>query len=267
MKKGKIDWVVAFSFVILGLFLACALFAPYIAPYPYDMQNRDRPLDPPSSLHWLGTDELGRDVLSRLIYGARVSAGVGLGVETVALFIAFLIGTTAGYFRGRWDTVAMRATDAMFAFPDILLAILIIGISGPGIKGVFVALIVVGWPSMTRLLRGMTLTLREREFVIAAKSIGVSELAILRGHILPHLTRAALAAATVEIAGLILAESALSFIGLGVQPPYPSWGSMISQAREQMRSNPGLLIYPCVSLSLVVMSFTFVGEWLQQKMR
>lgn len=259
------DICIALSLLWLGTVLLCALFASWIAPYPYDVQHRQHPFMPPNSEHWLGTDEFGRDLLSRLLYGARISIAVGLGVETVAVLIALVLGLTAGYFQRLWDTLIMRLTDAMFAFPDILLAILIAGISGPGVQGVFVALLVVSWPSMTRLVRGMTLVLREQEFVHSARSLGAPGIWIMRRHLLPHLVRSVIAAATVEIAGLILAESALSFIGLGVQPPYPSWGSMINTAREHMRSYPPLLVYPCLALSLTVISLTFVGEWLQQR--
>lgn len=264
-QRGLTQWVVWFGMGYLSLVFICGIAAPWVAPYGYDVQFRDRASASPSAQHWLGTDELGRDVLSRLIYGARVSLFIGVGVELIAILIALILGITAGYFRGRLENVIMRFTDAMFAFPDILLAILIVGISGPGLQGVVVALIVVSWPALTRLVRGMTLVLREREFVQAARASGASEVWIARRHLLPHLIRGVLAVSTVEIAGLILAESALSFIGLGVQAPHPSWGSMINTGREYIRSNPSLVFYPAFALSLTVVSLTFVGEWLQDR--
>lgn len=266
MKQRHLtQWIVWAGMGYLALVFICAIAAPWIAPYGYDVQFRDRASASPSPQHWLGTDELGRDVLSRLIYGTRVSLFVGVGVELIAILIALILGITAGYFRGRLESLIMRFTDAMFAFPDILLAILIVGISGPGLRGVVIALIVVSWPALTRLVRGMTLVLREREFVRSARSTGASEVWIARRHLLPHLIRGIIAVSTVEIAGLILAESALSFIGLGVQPPHPSWGSMINTGREYIRSNPSLVFYPALALSLTVISLTFVGEWLQER--
>lgn len=266
MKSGffRSLWIGLCASYIL-LLLGAAVFAPWIAPYSYETQNREAILAAPSPKHWLGTDELGRDVFSRLLYGARVSLGIGLGVESITIFVALLIGTLAGYFRGKVDTLLMRFTDAMFAFPDILLAILILGISGPGFQGVLIALAVVNWPSMTRLVRGLTLVLREKDFVLAAQSTGAPGSWIARKHLFPHLIRTVFAVSTVEIAGLILAESALSFIGIGVQPPYPSWGSMISNGRDFMRSQPSLVFYPALALSMTVISLTFVGEWLQDR--
>jgi len=251
------------SLAYLCFVAAIALFAPMIAPYRYDAQDASAVLQPPSDPHLLGTDELGRDVFSRLVYGARVSLTVVLQVELLEVLIGVTLGLLAGYFRGRWDTVIMRFTDMMFAFPDILLAILIVAILGPGLHNVFIALALTGWPSMARVVRSQTLALREREFVEAARAMGLSHFRILWRHILPNLLPTIVVAVTVDSAGVVLAESALSFLGLGAQPPTPSWGRMIDDARQLMRSHPMLLVYPAVMLSLTVMALNFLGDGLR----
>lgn len=251
------------SLVYLCLVATVALFAPLIAPYRYDAQDASAVLQPPSAEHLLGTDELGRDVFSRLVYGARVSLTVVLQVEVLEVIIGVTLGLLAGYFRGRWDALIMRFTDMMFAFPDILLAILIVAILGPGLHNVFIALALTGWPGMARVVRSQVLALREREFVEAARAIGLSHFRILWRHILPNLLPTILVAVTVDSAGIVLAESSLSFLGLGAQPPLPSWGRMIDDARQLMRSHPMLLVYPAVMLSLTVMALNFFGDGLR----
>jgi ABC-type dipeptide/oligopeptide/nickel transport system permease subunit len=251
------------SLVYLCMVVAVALAAPCIAPYRYDAQDPSAVLQPPSARHLLGTDELGRDVFSRLVYGARVSLTVVVQVELLEVLIGVTLGLLAGYFRGRVDTFIMRFTDMMFAFPDILLAILIVAILGPGLHNVFIALALTGWPSMARVVRSQTLALREREFVEAARAIGLSHARILWRHVLPNLLPTVLVAVTVNAAGVVLAESALSFLGLGAQPPTPSWGRMIDDARQLMRSHPMLLVYPAVMLSLTVMALNFLGDGLR----
>ncbi len=249
--------------VYLILLAVVALLAPVIAPYRYDEQNTAAVLEPPSRQHPLGTDELGRDVFSRLVYGARVSLTVVLQVELLEVLIGVTLGLLAGYFRGRLDSLIMRFTDMMFAFPDILLAILIVAILGPGLHNVFIALALTGWPSMARVVRSQTLALREKEFVEAARAIGLSHARILWRHILPNLLPTVIVAVTVDSAGIVLAESALSFLGLGAQPPVPSWGRMIDDARQMMRSHPMLVVYPAVTLSLTVMALNFLGDGLR----
>lgn len=240
-----------------------ALLAPVIAPYRYDAQDTAAVLQPPSAKHLLGTDELGRDVFSRLVYGARVSLTVVVQVELLEVLIGVTLGLIAGYFRGRWDALIMRFTDMMFAFPDILLAILIVAVLGPGLHNVFIALALTGWPSLARVVRARTLSLREKEFVEAARAMGLSHARILLRHILPNLLPTVLVAVTIDAAGVVLAESALSFLGLGAQPPTPSWGRMIDDARQLMRSQPMLLVYPAVVLSLTVMALNFLGDALR----
>ncbi len=251
------------ALVYLSLLTVVALLAPIIAPYRYDAQDSTAILQPPSIRHPLGTDELGRDVFSRLVYGARVSLTVVVQVELLEVLIGVTLGLLAGYFRGRWDSLIMRFTDMMFAFPDILLAILIVAILGPGLHNVFIALALTGWPSMARVVRSQVLALREREFVEAARATGLGHGRILWRHILPGLLPTIIVAVTVDSAGIVLAESALSFLGLGAQPPLPSWGRMIDDARQLMRSHPTLLVYPALMLSFTVMALNFLGDGLR----
>ncbi len=262
-RRWKARPIVLVPLGYLCLMAALALFAPVIAPYRYDAQDETAVLQPPSAQHLLGTDELGRDVFSRLVYGARVSLTVVLQVELLEVLIGVSLGLLAGYFRGRWDALIMRFTDMMFAFPDILLAILIVAVLGPGLHNVFIALALTGWPGMARVVRSQVLALREREFVEAARAIGLSHFRILWRHILPNLLPTVLVAVTVDSAGIVLAESALSFLGLGAQPPLPSWGRMIDDARQLMRSHPMLLFYPAAMLSLTVMALNFLGDSLR----
>ncbi|GBC97097.1 Glutathione transport system permease protein GsiD [bacterium HR16] len=262
-RTWKARLIVLVPLGYLCLMAVLALFAPAIAPYRYDAQDATAVLQPPSAQHLLGTDELGRDVFSRLVYGARVSLTVVLQVELLEVLIGVTLGLLAGYFRDRWDALIMRFTDMMFAFPDILLAILIVAILGPGLHNVFIALALTGWPGMARVVRSQVLALREREFVEAARAIGLSHFRILWRHVLPNLLPTVLVAATVDSAGIVLAESALSFLGLGAQPPLPSWGRMIDDARQLMRSHPMLLVYPATMLSLTVMALNFLGDGLR----
>ncbi|MBC8100991.1 MAG: ABC transporter permease [Cytophagales bacterium] len=258
------------SLLFLAALVILAVFAPVIAPYPFAQQVLEDRQQGPSALHRLGTDELGRDTLSRLIYGARISLVVAVSVEAFVVVVGLLVGLTAGFFGGIVDTLLMRMTDVMLAFPDILLAILLLGIFGSAsaspeqfIGLVILALGVTGWPPLARLVRGQVLTLRKREFVEAARSMGATNGRIVLRHILPNLLSPILVAVTVDIAGVILAEATLSFLGIGVQRPYPSWGRMVNDALEYYRSAPRLLILPSVVLSVTVLALNFLGDGLR----
>jgi ABC-type dipeptide/oligopeptide/nickel transport system permease subunit len=256
------------SLGIILLMVFVAVFAPLLAPHPYDAQDRSHTLINGGSGHPLGTDNLGQDTLSRLIYGARVSLSVGIIVEAIELLIGVSLGLLAAYKGGLWDTILMRVTDAMFAFPDLLFAILLVGIIRPtapmaSFLTVFVALALVGWPGMARLVRGQALALREKEYVEAARAIGVSGWGITTRHMLPNMLSPIIVAMTVDIAGIILAEATLSFLGIGIQPPFPSWGRMISDARNYLRSQPMLLVYPSIALAALVVAFNFFGDALR----
>jgi ABC-type dipeptide/oligopeptide/nickel transport system permease subunit len=255
---------------IILLLTWVAIFAPLLAPYAYDFQDRSYATlpSPADAKHRLGTDNLGQDVLSRLIYGARVSLSVGIIVVSIEVLIGICLGLLAAYKGGWWDVVLMRLTDAMFAFPELLFAILLVGILRPTSSAasfliVFIALALVGWPGMARLVRGQALALREREFVEAARAIGVSGWGIVTRHLLPNMLTPIIVAATVDIAGVILAEATLSFLGIGIQPPYPSWGRMISDARPYLRSAPMLLFWPSLVLGVTVLAFNFLGDALR----
>jgi ABC-type dipeptide/oligopeptide/nickel transport system permease subunit len=259
------------SISVLTVILLASIFIPMISPYSYSVQTNDISAKP-SLKHWLGTDDSGYDLAVRLAVGGRISLFVGIGVETICLFVGIAVGLLAGYY-GRWsDTLLMRFTDMMFAFPDILLAILIMSVVSPsytglaaGLGAVFATLCVTGWPSMARLVRGQTLVIKQREFVEAARAIGVPNREIMLKHVLPNLLSPIVVAATIDIAGIIVAESTLSFLGLGIPPPLPSWGSLISGplASGYWQGYPGLVLYPAAALTLTVLSFNFLGDALR----
>lgn len=233
---------------------------------------------PPSSTHWLGTDQSGRDVFALLAQGARTSLIIGVVVELVVLTVGMIVAVL-GIYAPRWiGGPLMRLTDAMFAFPDILLALLLLGIfrSLPipadsmwfslfngGFIPLIIALSITAWPGIVRIMRGQLLSLKDREFVVAARANGASTTYLVMKHILPQLWGLLLAISMVELAGVILAESTLSFIGIGVQPPNPSWGNMIDNARQDMVSHPALLFYPCLVLSITIFALNFVGDGLR----
>jgi ABC-type dipeptide/oligopeptide/nickel transport system permease subunit len=258
------------SLLVIFVMVFAAIFAPVLARYAYDAPDRPNPLPlaPAGGRHLMGTDNLGFDVWSRLLYGARVSLSVGLIVVFIEISIGITLGLLAAYKGGLWDTILMRITDAMFAFPDLLFAILLIGIIRPtsptaSFLTVFVALALVGWPGMARLVRGQALALREKEYVEAARAIGVSGWKIATRHILPNMLSPIIVAVTVDIAAVIMAEATLSFLGIGIQPPYPSWGRMISDGRNYLRSAPMLIFWPSLALALTVLSFNFLGDALR----
>lgn len=250
--------------VFLMLLVAVAIFAPQLAPFDYAAQDLNFPrANPGVGGHLLGTDPLGRDILSRLIYGARISLSVAGMVILVSLSVGLTLGTVAGYYGGQIDGVIMRLTDIMFAFPDLLLAILIMGIRGAGISNVIFALGVVAWPGLARLVRGQVLSLREQEFVLAARSLGTGDLRIILRHLLPNILSPVIVSATLGSASIILAEASLSFLGIGVKPPFPSWGSMVNEMLPMVFSQPILLVPPCAVLGLTVLALNFLGDGLR----
>lgn len=254
----------AAGMVALASIVLMVIVYPAISPYSYARQTNDI-LAPNSARHWLGTDDSGYDLMTRLCVGGRISLFVGVGVETIILVAGGLVGLIAGY-RGGWvDTALMRVTDVMFAFPDVLLAIFIMSVRGPSLVNIFIALTITGWPALARLVRGQALSLRGREFVEAARAIGLTDRQILWRHIAPNLLSAVIVFCTIDIAGVIIAESTLSFLGIGVQAPMPSWGSMISSvhASEYWRLRPVLILYPALCLSLTVLSLNFIGDALR----
>jgi ABC-type dipeptide/oligopeptide/nickel transport system permease subunit len=243
----------------LGIVLM-AVAAPVLTPYPYDRQNLEGALHGPDRTHWLGTDNYGRDVFSRVAYGARISLAVGAVAVTAEATIGALWGTIAGLYGGRLDAWMMRVVDLLIAFPALLLAILITGIFGRSLVNVVIALVLTAWPGIARLVRSQVVVLREREFVEAARAGGATSSRVVRRHLLPNVVHLVIARATLDASVIILLEATLSFVGLGVQPPQPSWGLMINEAFGYLRSTPYLLVAPAVFLSLTVISLNILGE-------
>jgi peptide/nickel transport system permease protein len=251
---------------LIGLLLVAALIGPAIVPHPPVHQQLDEGLRGPSWDHPLGQDRLGRDELSRLLAGARVSLGVGISVVGVSLLLGVLIGGVAGV-RGGWiDETLMRLTDVLLAFPGLLLAIAFTAVLGPGLDHVILALCLMGWVSYARLTRGQLLALREQEYVTAARAIGVGWPRLLRVHLLPNLFAPLLVEASFGMAGAITAEAGLSFLGLGIQPPSPSWGSMLAEGRAFGVLAPHLTLAPGLAIMTVVLGLNLLGDGLRDKL-
>jgi peptide/nickel transport system permease protein len=248
---------------LILIFAASAVLAPYLAPFgPIDQVLSQR-LKPPSPAHWLGTDQLGRDLLSRLLFGARISLTVGLVVVGSAGIFGTLIGLIAGYVSGSVDEVLMRVTDVFFAFPPLILAMAIAGALGPGLNNAMVAIAVVTWPVYARLVRGQVLSLRQREFIEAARSIGASTPRILWRHLLPNTLAPILVQASFDMGGAVLAAAGLSFIGFGAQPPTPEWGVMISEGRKFISTQLWLSLFPGLAILFTVAAYNLIGDGLR----
>jgi peptide/nickel transport system permease protein len=254
----------AIGIVLVIVFVLLALFSPWIAPQDpafIDLPNR---LSVPSSAHWCGTDELGRDICSRLIYGARISMLVGSCVVLASLGIGVIIGSIAGYYGGRIDRfVNVVLMNAFLSFPGILLAIAFVAFRGPGIFNLVLALSLGGWVGYARLVRAQVLATREREFVEAARALGASDLRVIVRHILPNIIQPVIVQAAIGMAAAILAEATMSFLGLGVPPPAASWGSMLNDARAHLFDSPHLVLFPAAAVMLAVLSFNFIGDALR----
>ena len=254
----------AIGVVLVVFFVICALFAPWIAPQDparIDLPNR---LNPPSAAHAFGTDELGRDILSRVIWGARISIFVGSSVVAGSLFLGLIVGSLAGYYGGRIDRfVNIVLMNAFLSFPGILIAIAFVAFRGPGIFNLVLALSLGGWVGYARLVRAQVLAVREKEFVEAARALGATDLRILLRHILPNMIQPVIVQAAIGMAGAILAEATMSFLGLGVPPPTASWGSMLNDARSHLFDAPHLVLFPAVTVMLAVLAFNFIGDALR----
>jgi peptide/nickel transport system permease protein len=250
--------------MLVIVFVIFALFAPWIAPQ--DSAHIDLPsrLQSPSSAHWCGTDELGRDILSRLIYGSRISMLVGSCVVAASLALGLVVGSVAGYYGGGIDRfVNIVVMNAFLSFPGILLAIAFVAFRGPGIFNLVLALSLGGWVGYARLVRAQVLSAREREFVEAAKALGASDLRVILRHILPNIIQPVIVQAAIGMAGAILAEATMSFLGLGVPPPTASWGTMLNDGRAHLFDAPHLVIFPALAVMLAVLSFNFIGDALR----
>ncbi len=254
----------AIGVILIALFVVFAVFAPWIAPQDPASINLPSRLDSVSHSHWFGTDELGRDILSRVIYGARISMLVGSCVVAVSLGLGLIIGSIAGYYGGGIDRfVNVVVMNAFLSFPGILLAIAFVAFRGPGIFNLVLALSLGGWVGYARLVRGQVLAAREREFVEAARALGASDLRIIVRHILPNIIQPVIVQAAIGMAGAILAEATMSFLGLGVPPPTASWGTMLNDGRAHLFDAPHLVLFPAVAVMLAVLSFNFIGDALR----
>ncbi len=274
----------AVSLVFIGLLLVVALFAPWIAPYAYDAQHLDRTWQGPSVQHFLGTDAFGRDIFSRLIYGARVSLTVALMAQIIILLLGVPLGLVSGYTGRRIDDAIMRLVDALYSVPDVLIIIVFMafikqvlaqsnpGILAPlawldkatgGLTGVFIGIGVTYWLTVCRLVRAQVLSLKEREFVLADRAVGAGTGRILWTHLAPNCLAPVIVAASLGVPAAIMLEAGLSFIGLGVSPPVPSWGTMVSEGVAAIRSYPHAIIAPCAAVSLTLLAFNFLGDGLR----
>lgn len=249
---------------VLALFLLCAIFSPWLAPHDPAQLNLSARLLPPSAAHWFGTDELGRDVLSRTLYGARVSLTVAAAVVALSLTLGVTLGLLAGFYGGFTDTlVNIYLGNAFLSLPGILLAITIVAFLGPSLANLILALALAGWVNYARLVRAQVLSVKEREYVQAARSLGASDLHLMLRHILPNILQPLLVQAAVGMAAAVLAEATLSFLGLGVQPPTPTWGAMLNDARSHLFESPYLMFFPALALALCVFSFNLIGDGLR----
>jgi peptide/nickel transport system permease protein len=254
----------AIGVVLVIILVLFALFAPWIAPQDPAGINLPTRLSPPSHDHWFGTDELGRDILSRIIYGSRISMFVGGCVVLISLALGLIIGSIAGYYGGSIDRfVNVVLMNAFMSFPGILLAIAFVAFRGPGIFNLVLALSLGGWVGYARLVRGQVLAAREREFVEAARALGASDLRIIVRHILPNIIQPVIVQAAIGMAGAILAEATMSFLGLGVPPPTASWGTMLNDGRVHLFDAAHLVIFPALAVMLAVLSFNFIGDALR----
>ncbi len=258
--------LVLWGSVLILLLVVTALTAQWVSPYDPIQQTLQDRLLPPSLRHWMGTDQFGRDVLSRLLYGSRVSLAVGFVAVSIYIFIGTLVGSLAGYYGGWVDGVLMRFVDIMLSVPTFFLILMVIAFVGPNILNVMVIIGLTSWTDVARLVRGEILSLKEREFVQAARLIGASDSRIILRHLLPNAMGPILVVATLGVGGAILIESSLSFLGLGVQPPTASWGNMLLEGKEHLTDAWWLVVFPGLAVFFTVLGFNLIGEGLRDLM-
>lgn len=252
---------------IVIIIVILAIFAPLIAPYDPTVNDITNTFQPPSSAHWFGTDAIGCDVFSRVVYGARISLQVGIIVVAVSAVVGTFLGALAGYYGGWIDRILSGYIFNVFlAFPGLLLAIAFVAFLGAGLGKLIMALCVIGWVGYARLIRGQVLKVREYDFVQAARALGANDFRILFIHILPNAIQPLIVQASLGMAGAVLSEASLSFLGLGIPPPAPSWGTMIETARgfDTLQNAPHVLIFPCIAIALTVLAFNFIGDGLRE---
>jgi len=260
LKKNKLA---LFGLAVVSFLIVIAILTPWVAPYGYEEQNLELGAAPPSAAHWLGTDLFGRDLLTRLMYGGRISLAVGLIATSVALLIGVAWGTIAGYVGGRTDAVMMRIVDALYALPFIIFIILLMVVFGRSLLLLFLAIGAVEWLTMARIVRGQVLTIRNQEYIEAARAMGLSTPRILWKHVVPNSLGPIIVYATLTVPQVMLLEAFLSFLGLGIQPPQSSWGLLISYGAEVMEDYPWLLIFPGLALSITLFALNFLGDGLR----
>lgn len=253
------------GFAIAGLFILAAIFAPLIATHDVTAQNLAMRYIAPSAEHWFGTDGLGRDVFSRVVFGARISLEVGITVVVVSSVFGTIIGAIAGFYGGFVDKfLSGYVFNVFLAFPGLLLAIALVAFLGAGQGKLIAALCVIGWVGYARVMRGQVLKVREYDYVLAARALGAGNLRILFTHILPNAIQPLIVQSSLGMAGAVLSEASLSFLGLGIPPPAPSWGTMIEEARQFFSSSPHVLLFPGMAIALTVLAFNFIGDGLRQ---
>ena len=260
LKKNK---PAMFGLVTLAVLIILAVFAPWLTPYSYSAQDLELGPSPPSAQHWLGTDLFGRDLLTRMLYGSRVSLMVGFIATAVALLIGVTWGALAGYFGGRIDASMMRIVDVLYALPFTIFIILLMVVFGNNIILLFLAIGAVEWLTMARIVRGQTLHVKQQDFIEAAVSLGLTRVQIISKHVIPNIMGPVIVYATLTVPNVILLESFLSFLGLGIQPPQSSWGLLIAYGVETMEEYPWLLLFPATLLSLTLFSLNFLGDGLR----
>jgi len=259
-RQNRLAVIALVAIAFLGLL---AVFSPWLCPKDPLMQNLLERLEGPSSRHWMGTDDLGRDLFSRLLLGTRISLSVGFVAVGIELVIGVTLGLCAGFLGGKFDTFVMRLVDVMLSIPTIFLILAVLAFLGPNIYNVMVIIGLTSWPGLTRLVRGECLSVRERDYIQAARVSGISTPRILFVHLLPNVIAPILVSATLGVAGAILTESALSFLGLGVQPPSPSWGNILSIGRDYLHIAWWLSLYPTLAILFTVLAFNLLGEGLR----
>ena len=252
--------------IIVAVAVLMALVGPLLVPFDPATQLLALRLEGPTSTHWFGLDELGRDILARVLAGARISLMVGLVVVGVSASVGTVLGAIAGYFGGRLDEIVSRLIDILLAFPGLLLAFALVAVLGPSLTNVVLALSVIGWVGYARLVRGQSLRVRELEYVLGARASGATTPRILMRHVIPAVLPAVSVQATLGMGGAILSEAALSFLGLGVQPPTPSWGTMLSYGRAHLLDAPHVTIFPGLAIAVLVAGFNFLGDGLRDRL-
>ncbi|SIN68311.1 peptide/nickel transport system permease protein [Acetomicrobium flavidum] len=260
LKKNKIAVI---GLIIVSLYVFCAIFAPYISPYDPTKQNLAESFQSPNVRHLLGCDDFGRDILSRIIWGARISLLIQLSSVVLALIIGILLGALGGYYGGKIDEVIMRFMDILLAFPGMLLALAIVAMLGPSLRNLIIAIGVYSVPQFARITRGAVLAVRANEYIVGAKAIGESDAAIILRYVLPNALSPIIVQTTLRMATVLLTASGLGFLGLGVQPPNPEWGTMLSSARMYLRAAPHVAIFPGLAIMITVLGFNFLGDGLQ----